>query len=136
MYLVAEQTLTMQPVALVLLVVYAGAALIMLPREIQFLAGVPSPAKGQFITQDILLQASILLVLLPSALSPKLTVTGITLVLAGFSVLWVVVIWMVAARRIYVNRLLEESRREGAELLAELNQRIREQQAHEEEPGE
>jgi len=126
----------MQPAAWVLLAVYGAVALVLLPRELQFLASVKGPQKASFIAQDILLQVCVLLVLVPSALSKSWSLVSVTLVMIGFTLLWIVAAWMAFSRRRYVNQLLEESRREGAELLDELARKIREHQLQKEDQGE
>ena len=122
----------MQPVALVLLAVYIATALILAPRELSFIRSVEQPLRRQFIVQDILLQICILAILVPSATVNHLTPVLMSVVMGGFTLLWLVAVWMAVARQRYINRILEESRREGERLMAELSRRIREEQAKEE----
>lgn len=129
---VVEQTLQMQPVALVMLALYVATALILLPRELSFIRSVPPPTRRQFILQDVVLQAGILAVLVPSAVASRLTPAAMSVVVGGFTLLWLVAVWMAVSRQRYISRLLEDSRREGERLMAELSRRLREEQAKEE----
>jgi len=123
--------LGMQQVALVLLVLYLAAAVVLLPRELAFLREVAQPRRTWFLVQDLLLQLSILAVLVPSASAAELDLRRMVVVLAGFTLLWIVAIWMSLARQSYVHHLLREARRESEQQL----QRIKEQLEDEREDG-
>ena len=116
--------LGMQQVALVLLVLYLAAAVVLLPRELVFLREVAQPRRSWFIVQDALLQLSILAVLVPSASAPRLDLTRMVIVLAGFTLLWIVAIWMSLARQTYVHHLLREARRESEQQLQRVKQKL------------
>lgn len=116
--------LGMQQVALVLLVLYFAAAAVLLPRELVFLREVELPRRNWFLVQDLMLQLSILAVLVPSASAPQLDLTRMVIVLAGFTMLWIVAIWMSLARQSYVHHLLREARRESEQQLQRVRQKL------------
>jgi len=95
-----------QLAALIMLVAYTATALVILPREINFLRSVEQPEKGRFITLDVLIQVFMLLVLLPPAFSALNSLAGFVILGVGFVGLWVVVIWTAVARYRYVHRFL------------------------------
>ena len=103
----------MRPAALVLLAVFASACLALLPRELAFIRGAGRPWQARFILQDALIIFSILAVLLPSSLAEQLSQAALLFVLAGFTVLWIAVIWAAASRYGYVRQLLKAARDEG-----------------------
>lgn len=117
----AVETMGMQPAAMLLLVLYLAAVLILLPRELAFLRDVKSIQRLWFIVQDVLLQVSILLVLVPCAISKQLDIGKITVVATGFVVLWVVAIWMITARQRYVHQMLKAMRDESERQIKELH---------------
>jgi hypothetical protein len=103
----------MQLAAAALLMLYLAAVAILLPREIAFLREVEPATRAHFIIIDVLLQVGILTVLLPCATRPRLSLATVVVVLSGFALLWVVAIWMMFARRLYVYRLLKAARDEN-----------------------
>lgn len=121
-------SLAMQPVALIFLVLYLAAVAILTPRELVFLREAPPPRRSWFIVQDVLLQISIMAVLVPCASTAELTLTRIVIVVGGFTVLWIVTVWMVVARQQYVHHLLREARREGERQLRSLSEQLKDEQ--------
>jgi hypothetical protein len=117
----AIEAMGMQPAAMLLLVLYLAAVLILLPRELAFLRDVKSIRRWWFIVQDVLLQASILLVLVPCAISKQLDIGRITVVATGFLMLWVVAVWMIVARQRYVHQMLRAVRDESDRQIKELH---------------
>lgn len=120
-------SLGMQQVALLLLVFYLASAAILLPREAAFLRAVEQPRRTSFVVQDVLLQLSILAVLVPCASAAELDLARVTIVLAGFTLLWIVAIWMVWARQSYVQHLLREARRDSEQQLKRIKQQLQDQ---------
>jgi hypothetical protein len=119
--------------ALLLLLVYLALVAILTPREINFLRGVPQPQRGVFIAQDVLLQVCILLVLVPAIMFPRFTTQqgaylALVLIIAGFTLLWITLVWMLVARQRYVHQLLRDATRESREQLARLGSQLKENQ--------
>lgn len=114
--------------ALVLLALFIAAVLIMLPREIRFLAGVDSRRRWQFLVLDILLVATVLAILIPSTIVEQFSLTGLSIMMGLFILLWVVAIWMGIARQRYVKQLLADYQRENEELLRQAVAKIKEEQ--------
>lgn len=92
--------------ASLLLLAYVVAAVILLPRELNFLRSVAKPYRTKFLTLDILLQVSILLVLLPPMLAPLDDLNSWLVVGVGFFGLWVAVAWIAISRYVYTYRYL------------------------------
>ena len=101
-----------------LLVLYLCALAVLAPRELAFLRGVDAKMRRRFILQDLLIQASILCVLLPSAFLPQLQVAAFSVIGAGFTGLWLLTIWAGFSRYAYAFRLLVAAQKEAAEQLA------------------
>ena len=109
----AAQQHDMRLAALVLLAVFAMACLVFLPRELAFIRGAGKRWLAHFIVQDALVLASILAVLVPCSIAPKLTLPLLYTVLSGFTALWASVIWAALARYSYVRQLLNAAREEA-----------------------
>lgn len=92
--------------ASLLLLAYVVAAVILLPREISFLKSVARPFRIKFITLDVLLQVSILLVLLPPTLTLMDNINAWRIFWVGFGTLWIAVVWLAFSRYIYTVRFL------------------------------
>jgi hypothetical protein len=101
-----------------LLVLYLAALAVLTPRELAFLRGVNAQVRGRFILQDLLIQASVLSVLLPSAFLPSLGLSAFIAIGAGFGGLWLFTIWAGFSRYAYAFRLLVAAQKEAAEQLA------------------
>ena len=108
--------------ALILLVVYLAAVVILLPREIRFLREVkPDSTRRIFIVQDIFLQICILGMLIPAIMLKGVSLSNVTLLgtllMLSFTGLWICLVWAFLSRMIYTRRILSEgSKRSAAEL--------------------
>lgn len=96
----------MQLAALLIIVLFAAASAVLMPRELVFLRGVDQPYRRLFIMQDVLLHFSILLTMLPCVVSSKLGAASFTLVLVGFLLMWATAIWAAASRYGYTYHVL------------------------------
>jgi hypothetical protein len=96
----------MQLAAWVMLFIYACLVMLILPREIRFLREAEPPFRRRFLLLDVLLQVFILLILVPCAIVTRLSPELMTLVLIGFSGLWVVVAFLSYLRYVYTYRIL------------------------------
>jgi hypothetical protein len=102
----------MKPAALVMLVLFAAACAIFLPREFSFIRGAGRAWQGLFYAQDALIIVSVLAVLLPCVIARQLTAPLLVTVLSGFTLLWVSAIWAATSRYSYVRQLLQSAREE------------------------
>lgn len=119
--------------ASLLLLIYLAALAVLAPREINFISGVPRPQRTTFIAQDVLLQLCILMVLVPALLLPSLNSLStarlaLIVVITGFGLLWLTVIWMVFARQRYIHQLLRDATRDSREHLDQLRSQLDQQQ--------
>jgi hypothetical protein len=110
----------MQLAALLILVLFATASGVLLPRELNFLRGVTQPHRRLFIAQDILLHFSIVLTLVPCAATSQLRAVSFTLVLAGFLLMWGTAIWAAAARYSYTYKVLLSQKTDLANRLKDI----------------
>jgi hypothetical protein len=99
----------MQMSAWVMLGLYAALALLLMPRELRFLREAEGSYRLRFIVLDVLLQVCVLLVLVPCALVPRLTLPLLRLIFGGFTGLWVVIALMSYLRYVYTYRILAKS---------------------------
>lgn len=117
--------------AMILLVVYLAAVVILLPRELRFLSEVKNPATRRiFIVQDLFLQVCILGVLIPAILMKGVNeqngrLLGLLLVLAT-SGLWLCTLWAGWSRYVYTCRILSEGSRRSADELRKIQDLLRE----------
>jgi hypothetical protein len=118
--LLAEQAAGARIAASVLLAAYLATAAILLPREMSFLAGVPQPQRGKFIAMDVVIQLCVLAVLLPSIVLERLNLVALIVVVAGFTVLWIVAAINARSRYIYTNKILKDSMQETRKQLERL----------------
>lgn len=117
------QHINSQLAASILLVLYLATAVILFPRELNFLKQADAPARGKFIILDALVQLCILAVLLPNVLSSKLSLELLILVVSAFTLLWVVAGVNIWQRYIYTYRMLSKTIEEQkTELLGLENQ--------------
>jgi len=119
--------------ASLLLAIYLAALAVLAPRELSFINGVPRPQRASFIVQDVLLQLCILMVLVPALLLPGLGSLGATrlalaVIIAGFGLLWLTVIWMMLARQRYIHQLLRDATRDSRKQLERLKSELDRQQ--------
>lgn len=133
MLALAAEGSAMSIAALLLLLVYVALVAILTPRELSFLSGVPQPPRGTFIAQDVLLQVCILLVLVPAVLFPRFAsqqaaYIALIVIIVGFTLLWITVIWMVVARQRYIHQILRDATQESREQLAKLSSQLIENQ--------
>jgi len=116
--------------AMILLVIYLAAVVILLPREIRFLAEVASKTTRRiFIVQDLFLQICILGVLVPAILLKGVNLQngrllGLLLILS-MSGLWLCTIWAAWSRYIYTCRILSDGSRRSAEELRRIQELLR-----------
>lgn len=96
----------------VLLVLYAATLAVLTPRELRFLSGVEPAWRWRFLLQDLLIQAGVLLVLLPAALLAELSLAGFILLGVGFMLMWGAALWAAVARYVYIYRILLNAHRE------------------------
>lgn len=118
--------------ASVLLAAYLATAAVLLPRELNFLKSVDPARRKRFIIMDLLIQLSVLAVLLPNILLPKLNLTALFIVVAGFSLLWIVAAINARSRYIYTNKILKESMQESRKHLEQLVEQKRREAAGDE----
>jgi hypothetical protein len=122
----------MQLAAGVMLLLYLAAVALLLPREMRFLRSAEPPYRQRFIFLDILLQACILLVLVPCLVSSRLNRMTLTLILSGFSGLWLVVLSLAYLRYVYTYRILVmanlEQLKQAQQALEDRTQRLEQHQ--------
>jgi hypothetical protein len=126
---IAMSASALQIASSLLLLIYLGALAILAPRELNFLSGVPREQRAAFIAQDLILQLCILMVLVPSLMltgldSMESTRLALIVVVTGFGLLWLTIIWMVYARQRYVHQLLRDATRESREQLERLKSQL------------
>lgn len=125
----------MQLAASVLLVLYLASALALLPRELSFLKGVEQPQRRVFQLQDLLLQLSMLLTLIPCMLTPRLPLAAMYTVLAGFIALWGIALWSAASRYSYTYRILLGQRGDLAQRLKDIFTQAQQEEKGDSKPG-
>ena len=118
--LLVDVTANARIAASVLLAAYLATAAVLLPREVNFLAGVTQPLRGRFIAMDLIIQACVLAVLLPNIIVEQLNLVTLYIVLAGFTLLWIVTAINARSRYIYTNRILKDSMQETRQQLEQL----------------
>jgi len=133
MQLVAATSSALPLAASLLLLIYLAALAILAPRELSFLSSVPRAQRAAFIAQDIILQLCILMVLVPSLLLAGLdslasTRLALIVVVSGFALLWLTVIWMAYARQRYVHQLLRDATQESREHLEQIKSKLEQKQ--------
>jgi len=99
--------------AALLLVFFAAALAVLMPRELRFLASVEPDWKRLFIIHDLAITGGVLLVLVPPMLMTKPQLTGFVIIAIGFTVMWGAAIWAGIARYLYVYRILLGLHRKG-----------------------
>jgi type VI protein secretion system component VasK len=124
--------------ASLLLAIYLAALAVLAPRELSFINSLPRAQRASFIVQDVLLQLCIFMVLVPALMLPGLgslvaTRFALAVIIAGFGLLWLTVIWMMLARQRYVHQLLRDATRESREQLEKLKSKL---EHHQEDNGE
>jgi hypothetical protein len=129
----AAEGAAMSIAALLMLLVYVAVAAILTPRELTFLSSVAQPQRGFFIAQDVILQVCILLVLVPAVLYPRFVsqpaaYIALIVIIVGFTLLWITIVWMVVGRQRYIHQILREATRESREQLARLSSQLNKEQ--------
>ncbi len=117
----------MQLAASILLAVYLATGLLLLPREMAFLRGVEQPRRKLFLVQDLLLQLSILLTLIPCMCTQRLQLPAMYTVLAGFIALWAIALWAAISRYSYTYRVLLGQRAELSERLQDIFAKVKQE---------
>ena len=126
--------------AMILLVVYLAAVVVLLPRELRFLREVGNPATRRiFIVQDLFLQVCILGVLVPAILMKGVNeengrLLGFLLILS-MSGLWLCTVWAAWSRWVYTCRILSEGSRRSAEELRRMQELLKEEGIQSDETG-
>ncbi|MCB1215932.1 hypothetical protein KDL44_00965 [bacterium] len=116
--------------ALILLVVYIAAVVILLPRELRFLRDVQNTTTRRiFIVQDLFIQVCILGVLIPAVLMKGVNdsnneLLGLLLMLS-MTGLWLCVVWTGWSRWVYTCRILSDGSKRSADELRRIQELLK-----------
>jgi len=100
-----------------MLILYIVLAAVYGHRELAFLGGLASNQRRNFLLLDLLIQAAVLVVLLPCILASGPSLSLFTLILTGFGLLWILVIWNGVARSLFAYKMMSEHRSRMAQAI-------------------